>query len=352
MEITDLLKLVLKQKASDLHLTVGLPPMLRLDGKLTPTEFEKLSAADTEKLVLSLLNEDQRKTFTERGELDFTYTCDEIGRFRANVFTQRGCRAAALRVIPDEVPTIQQLGLPDSLAALARQPWGLVLATGPAACGKTTTLAAMVDLVNQERPCHIITVEDPIEYIHPHKKAMVNQREVFSDTASFTDAVRSSLREDPDVILIGELRDTETTATAVTAAETGNLVFSTMATTDAVQTIDRIIDAFPEGQHQQVRTQLSMALSGIVSQRLIPRADGQGRAVAAEVMVVTPAIRSMIREEKTPLIYSSLDTGGKVGMQSMNQALYKLCQDKVIHVPDALAISRNPEELKRMLLRK
>lgn len=213
LQAKDLLKLVLKQKASDLHLTVGLPPMLRLDGKLTPTEFEKLTPADTERLVLSLLNEEQRKTFTERGELDFTYTSDETGRFRANVFTQRGNRAAALRVIPDEVPTIQQLGLPDSLAALARQPWGLVLATGPAGCGKTTTLAAMMDLVNQERPCHIITVEDPIEYIHPHKKAMVNQREVFSDTASFTDAVRSCLREDPDVILIGELRDAETTST-------------------------------------------------------------------------------------------------------------------------------------------
>jgi twitching motility protein PilT len=322
--------------------------MMRVHGRLIATEFEALGVSEAEGLILSMLNDEQKEKLEKARSVDFTYSY--IARFRVNVFVEKGYLAAALRFIPFEIPTLKSLDFPPVVAELARKQRGLILVTGPTGSGKSTTLAAMIDLVNTEQSCHIITVEDPIEYLHPHKKSIVNQREVYSDTPSFSLALRDALREDPDVILVGEMRDLETISTAITAAETGHLVFATLHTIDAVQTIDRIIDVFPEGQQSQVRLQTSLALQGVISQRLIPRADGKGRVAAIEVLSVTSAVANLIREKKTHQIYSLIETGVKEGMRSMNQSLADLCKARLIRIGDALTCSNKPELLKRLLL--
>ena len=348
MEILELLRMVIEKDASDLHLTVGLPPMLRLHGRLVPSDKELITVSDIERLVFGMLNDEQKRKLQEARSIDFTYSY--IARFRVNIFYEKGYLAAAMRFIPFEIPSLEKLKLPSVVTDLARCNRGIVLVTGPTGSGKSTTLAAMLDLINSEQAVHIITIEDPIEYLHPHKKSVVNQREVYTDTPSFSLALRDALREDPDVILVGEMRDLETISTAITAAETGHLVFATLHTNDAVQTIDRIIDVFPEGQQSQIRLQTSLALQGVISQHLIPRADGKGRVAAIEAMSVTPAVANLIREKKTHQIYSLIETGIKEGMLSMNQSLADLVKDRMIRVNDALDYSSKPENLKRMLL--
>ncbi|MBU1087427.1 MAG: type IV pilus twitching motility protein PilT [Candidatus Omnitrophica bacterium] len=348
MEILELIRMAIEKNASDLHLTVGLPPMLRIHGRLISTESERLTASDVENLINKMLTDEHRAKLEQARSIDFTYSY--IARFRVNVFYEKGYLAAALRFIPFEIPSLEKLGVPFIVSELARKQRGLILVTGPTGSGKSTTLAAMIDLVNSEQACHIITIEDPIEYLHPHKKSIVNQREVYSDTPSCSLALRDALREDPDVILVGEMRDLETISTAITAAETGHLVFATLHTNDAVQTIDRIIDVFPEGQQSQIRLQTSLALQGVISQRLIPTADGKGRVAAIEAMSVTPAVANLIREKKTHQIYSMIETGAKEGMLSMNQSLADLCKARLIRIGDAITYSNKPELLKRMLL--
>jgi len=348
MEIFELIRLCVEKNASDLHITVGLPPMMRIHGRLMATEYDSLTATDAENLIMKMVNKEQKEKLDQARSIDFTYSY--LARFRVNVYMEKGYMTAALRFIPFEIPSLEQLEMPSVVMDLTRKQRGLVVVTGPTGSGKSTTLAAMINQVNLEQACHIITVEDPIEYLHPHKKSIVNQREVYSDTPSFRLALRDSLREDPDVILVGEMRDLETISTAITAAETGHLVFATLHTVDAVQTIDRIIDVFPEGQQSQIRLQTSLALQGVVSQRLIPRADGKGRVAAIEAMSVTPAVANLIRERKTHQIYSMIETGKKEGMRSMNQSLADLCREKVIRINDAITFSNKPELLKRMLL--
>jgi len=350
MEINDLLAIAVKRQASDLHLTVGVPPTLRIDGRMFPLgEYSKLMVADAENLVLSMMKEKQRAAFEQRGELDFSYSIAGIGRFRVNAFRQRGSVAAALRTISPKIMSLEELGMPAILRDLAFKPRGLVLVTGPTGSGKSTTLAAMIDLINREQECHIITLEDPIEYLHSHNKSIVNQREIGLDSDSFANALRASLRQDPDVILVGEMRDMETISTAITAAETGHLVFATLHTSDAAQTIDRIIDVFPSYQQQQVRIQLSMSLQGIVSQQLLPRMGAPGRVAAVEILVTNPAIRNLIREGKTPQICSIMQTGSQLGMQTMDGALRSLYLQGVISYEDALAYAADADNLARML---
>ncbi|MFH1776959.1 MAG: type IV pilus twitching motility protein PilT [Candidatus Omnitrophota bacterium] len=348
MQIADLLRLVLEKNASDLHLTVGLPPMLRVHGAILTTDYPPMLPEDVEKMIFSMINEEQKEKLYHQRSIDFTYSY--IARFRVNIYMEKGFLAAALRIIPFEIPTVQSLKLPNIIAELARKSRGLVLVTGPTGSGKSSTLAAMINLINTEEAVHIITIEDPIEYLHEHKKSIVNQREINKDTLGFSAALRDALRQDPDVILVGEMRDLETISTAITAAETGHLVFATLHTNDAVQTIDRIIDVFPEGQQAQIRMQMSMCLQGVVSQRLLPRADKKGRIAAIEAMTITSAIANLIREKKTHQIYSLIETGVKEGMRSINQSLSDLCRDKIIKIQDALACSPRPESLKRMLL--
>lgn len=348
MNISDLIRLVIEKNASDLHLTVGLPPVLRIDGKLVTTEKEALTATDAEQLIMSMLNKEQIEKLKTSRSIDFTYSY--IGRFRVNVYMEKGYLAAALRIIAFGIPTLDSLKLPPVISDLARRQNGLILVTGPAGSGKSTILAAMIDLINTEQSSHIITIEDPIEYLHPHKKSIMHQREVYSDTLSFSGALWDALHEDPDVILVSEMRDMDTISAALTAAETGCLVFSSLRTMDTVQSIDRIIDVFPEGQQSQIRLQTSLSLQGIISPRLIPRADGKGRVAAIEVMNVTSAVANLIREKKTHQIYSLIETGTKEGMRSMNQSLADLCKERLVRIGDALAYSNKPELLKRMLL--
>jgi twitching motility protein PilT len=346
----DLLTLMIERGASDLHITTGTHPQLRLHGKLTPiTQFEPLSPTDTQRLAYSVLNEGQKQKFEEDNELDLSFGIHGLARFRCNVYRQRGAVACAVRVIPVKIRGFEELGLPSIVEQLADRPKGLILVTGPTGSGKSTTLAAMVDKVNSERAEHIVTIEDPIEFVHQHKKCMVNQREVFSDTHSFKNALKSILRQDPDVVLVGEMRDLETVSAALTIAETGHLTLGTLHTNSCAQTINRIIDVFPTSQQDQVRTQLSLVLEGVLSQQLIPTADGRGRAMALEIMVATPAIRNLIREQKIHQIYSAMQAGQKFGMQTMNQSLAELVQKRRISRDEALNRSTLPEELAGLL---
>jgi twitching motility protein PilT len=350
--LPELLNALVELKGSDLHITTATPPQVRVHGKLQTLDLPVLGAAETKALAYSVLTDAQKKRFEETLELDFSFGIRGLARFRCNVFNQRGAVAAVYRVIPETVRTFQELGLPPVLATLSERPRGLVLVTGPTGSGKSTTLAAMIDKINTERREHILTIEDPIEYIHQHKGCLVNQREVHSDTQGFANALRAALREDPDIVLIGELRDLETIESALRIAETGHLTFATLHTNSAAQTINRIIDVFPAHQQGQIRTQLSLVLEGIVCQALLPRADGQGRAMALEVLVPSPAIRNLIRDDKVHQIYSSMQTGQeKLGMQTMNQSLATLYQKRLITLDQALSASSLRDELEQMIAR-
>ncbi len=335
--------------ASDLHLTVGKPPTLRLNGKLYPLGDTALLPEDVRQSAEQLMDESHREIFSRKGEVDLSYSVSGLGRFRVNIYCQRGSTALALRVLNTEIPELDKLGLPDSTYQLARRQKGFVVVTGPTGSGKSTTLAAMINLINQERNCHILTLEDPIEYLHPHGNSLVNQREIGGDSNDFAQALRAALRQDPDVILLGEMRDLETISIAITAAETGHLVFATLHTIDAPQTIDRIIDVFPPEQQQQVRVQLANNLVGVVAQQLLPRQDGGGRALASEVMITNPAIRNLIREGKIYQIYSTMQTSGRQGMQTMDASLVNLYQQGSIDQETAVGHSVDPEEIKKQL---
>jgi twitching motility protein PilT len=348
--ITTLLEAVLDRRGSDLHLTAGAPPVIRVDGSLRRLEeHPPLEAELLQRMIYSILTQKQRERLEQELELDLSYALPGKARFRVNVYFQRESIGAAFRLIPFEIKSVEELQLPRHTEEFARIPRGLVLVTGPTGSGKSTTLASLVDVVNREKDLHIMTVEDPIEFLHEHKRCIVNQREVGQDTTSFAAALKHVLRQDPDVILVGEMRDLETISTALTAAETGHLVFATLHTQDAPQTIDRIIDVFPPFQQQQVRVQLAVTLQGVVSQMLLPRADGNGRVAAAEVLVATPAVRNLIREAKIHQIYSAMQAGGKHGMQTMDQSLAGLVRAGHITFERAAADCHELEELRRML---
>ena len=348
--IPELLELVLNRGASDLHLTSGSPPVLRLHGDLVPmTEYPALSAQGLRSMIYAILPQRRREELEQELELDMSYSLPGKARFRVNVYFQRDSIGAAFRLIPFEIKSVESLGLPPVVSEFARFPRGFVVVTGPTGSGKSTTLAGLVDIVNQERRCHIMTVEDPIEFLHRHKSSIVNQREVGSDTHGFAPALKHVLRQDPDVILVGEMRDLETIATAITAAETGHLVFATLHTQDAPQTIDRIIDVFPPHQQQQVRVQLSTTLQGVVTQQLLQTADGRGRVVATEVLVATAAVRNLIREGKVHQIYSVMQAGGRFGMRTMDASLAELVQAGRITNELAMDRSHDPEELTRLM---
>jgi twitching motility protein PilT len=349
--LPELLKTTVDLGGSDLHLTTATPPQVRVNGKLARLEMGELTPSDTKQLAYSVLTDAQKKRFEETLELDFSFGIKGLARFRCNLFNQRGAVAAVYRLIPERIRSFEELGLPQVLANLADRPRGLVLVTGPTGSGKSTTLASMIDKINVERREHILTIEDPIEYIHPHKNCLVNQREVHSDTNGFSIALRAALREDPDVVLIGEMRDLETIESALRIAETGHLTFATLHTNSAAQTINRIIDVFPAHQQGQIRTQLSLVLEGIVCQALLPKANG-GRVVSLEILIPTPAIRNLIREDKIHQIYSAMQTGQeKVGMQTANQALASLHLSGKITLDTALLASSNREELQEMINR-
>src|SRR3989304_1026657 len=346
----ELLTILIDRGGSDLHLTTGTYPQIRLHGRLVPlTEFEVLAAQDTQRLGYSGLHEGQKQKFEEENGVGLSFGIRGLARFRCNVFRQRGAVAAAIRVIPFKIRSFDDLGLPAVVSQLAERPKGLVLVTGPTGSGKSTTLAAMVDKINNERSDHIVTIEDPIEFVHQHKKCMVNQREVTSDTHSFTQALKYVLRQDPDVVLIGEMRDLETISAALTIAETGHLTLATLHTNSCAQTMNRVIDVFPPHQQPQVRSQLSLVLEGVLSQTLIPRADGRGRVMALEIMINTPAIRNLIREEKIHQIYSAMQAGTKFGMQTLNQSLGILVQRGLITRDDAMNRSTLPDELNQLM---
>ncbi len=350
MDINELLTLVKEKRASDLHIKVGNHPILRINGRLQLlTDHPTLDQAAARTLIESMMSDAQIQVFREHLELDFAYSVPGVSRFRVNVYQQRGSMGAAIRAIPMGVPALEDLGLPDVVRRLAALPRGLVLVTGPTGSGKSTTLAAIINHINQTRSEHIVTIEDPIEYLHRDNKSVVNQREVGMDTLSFANALRHFLRQDPDVVLIGEMRDLETISTAITAAETGHLVFATLHTQSAAQTVDRIIDVFPPHQQTQVRTQLSVALEGVLSQTLIPMASGQGRIAAIEVMLATGAIRNLIREGKTFQIPSAIMSGAKEGMQTLNQALRVLVEHKKITYEDAVSKATSERDLAQLL---
>lgn len=335
--------------ASDLHITVGVPPIVRVNGKLMPLKYPKLMPKDTQELIYSILTQEQRDILERNFEYDTSYSIPGKGRFRVNVYFQRGTIAAAFRSIPFKIPTVEELRLPLVVKDFAMKPRGFVVVTGPTGSGKSTTLAALINIINETRNCHVITIEDPIEYLHSHKKSVINQREVGSDTKSFANALKYALRQDPDVILIGEMRDLETIQTALTAAETGHLVFATLHTVDAAQTIDRIIDVFPPHQQQQVRIQLAGCLQGIIAQQLLPRRDGKGRIVAVEILVATPGVRNLIREGKTHQIYTAMQTGQKYGMQTLDMALADLVKRGWITFETALEKCQDPASLRQLV---
>lgn len=347
LHINDLLRMLVEKDASDLHLRVGEPPVMRIHGELVRTNLPVLRPEDTQALVYSILNEERRAHFERFMELDMSYAIPGLARFRVNIFRQRGHVGAVMRVIPLRIKTIDELGLPPVVKELVMRPRGLFLVTGPTGSGKSTSLAAMIDYINTHRRCHIITIEDPIEFVHQDKLAAIEQREVGQDTHSFNDALKHVMRQNPDVILVGEMRDLETIALAITAAETGHLVFATLHTTDAPQTVDRIIDVFPPEQQQQIRMQLSVTLLAVISQTLLPRANEPGRIAAFEVMVATPAIRALIREGKTHQIYTDILTGAEYGMQSLDACLLDLLRRRLITYEDALAKSSNPKDFEQ-----
>lgn len=352
LPLPQLLKILVDEGGTDLHITTNSPPVIRVHGKLKRIEHPPLTPAETKQIIYSILNDTQKYKFEEHWELDFSFGIKGIARFRGNVFMQRGAVAGAFRKIPYEILSFEKLGLPPVVATFSERPRGLVLVTGPTGSGKTTTLAALIDKINAERPDHIITIEDPIEYLHTHKTAMINQRELHADTKSFPDALRAALREDPDVVLIGEMRDLETIQAAITTAETGHLTFGTLHTNSAAQTINRIIDVFPTHQQDQVRTQLAMNVEGIVTQALLPKASGRGRCVAVEVLTPSPAVRHLIRDNKIHQIYSAMQTGqAKYGMITFNQSLASLYFKREISLELAVSVSHNSEELNEMIRR-
>ncbi|MBL7151651.1 MAG: type IV pilus twitching motility protein PilT [Candidatus Omnitrophica bacterium] len=348
MEIRELLLLCIKKGASDLHITSGEPPILRIDGRLYRTEFPPLDKAELKKIIYEILTNSQKETFERDLELDFSLALPSMDRFRINVHTQRGCVEAAFRRIPLEIPSMDFLGLPPVIPELARRSNGLVLITGPTGTGKTTTLATMIELINNEREALVVCIEDPIEFVFHNKKSIIKQREVFSDTHSFAEALRHALRQDPNVIVVAEMRDLETISTALTAAETGHLVLATLHTPDAPQTIERIIDVFPPYQQQQVRLQLGDCLQGVVSQLLLPHASGKGRVLATEIMIGTSGIRNLIRESEIEQIPTMMQTGSQFGMKTMDKSLRELVQKGLITREVALSKVKNPEEFKQL----
>jgi twitching motility protein PilT len=350
LNLRALLEEMIQKDASDLHITAAEKPKLRVDGDIVDSSVpDVLTPKDTLQLAYSVLTENQKKRFETDDELDFSFGIQNLARFRGNVFKQRGCVAMVIRMIPFNVRTFQELGLPPVIAKLAERPRGLILVTGPTGSGKSTTLAAIIDKINKERKGHIITVEDPIEFIHRHQACIVNQREIGTDTKTFANALKYALREDPDVILVGEMRDLETVAAALTIAETGHLVLATLHTNSAAESINRIIDVFPSNQQSQVRAQLAFVLEGVITQTLLPKAKGRGRCMAAEIMVATPAIRALIRDDKIHQIYSAMQSGKKFGMQTMNDALYQLYTSREVSQEECERVSSDPKEFLRMI---
>jgi twitching motility protein PilT len=350
LNLRALLEEMIQRDASDLHITAAEKPKLRVDGDMTDSSVpDILTPKDTLQLAYSVLTENQKKRFETDDELDFSFGIQNLARFRGNVFKQRGCVAMVIRMIPFNVRTFQDLGLPPVIAKLAERPRGLILVTGPTGSGKSTTLAAIIDKINKERKGHIITVEDPIEFIHRHQSCIVNQREIGTDTKTFASALKYALREDPDVILVGEMRDLETVAAALTIAETGHLVLATLHTNSAAESINRVIDVFPSNQQSQVRAQLAFVLEGVVTQTLLPKLKGRGRAMAAEIMVATPAIRALIRDDKVHQIYSAMQSGKKFGMQTMNDALFQLYTAREVAQEECERVSHDPKEFLRMI---
>jgi len=350
VNLHQLLKAMIEKGASDMHITTGSPPLLRIDGQIVPLKLPPLGPVETKQLCYSILTEEQKIQFEKTNELDLSFGVKSLSRFRANVYMQRGAVAGAFRTIPFKILTFDELGLPNVVADLAQRPAGLVLVTGPTGYGKSTTLAAMIDKINSEQRLHIITIEDPIEYLHPHKLSIVNQREVGTDTEGFKIALKYVLRQDPDVVLVGEMRDLETIEAALTISETGHLVFATLHTNSAISTINRIIDAFPPHQQDQVRAKLSFVLQAVVSQQLVPRAGVPGRAMALEVMIPNAAIRNLIREGKIHQIYTQMQMGqDKHGMQTLNQSLFSLYQRRMISLEEAQGRTVEPEEFRMMV---
>ena len=353
MDISELLEKLVKEGGSDLHISSNLPPAIRIDGKLKRMDYPPLAPDDVENLLFPMSSNEQRRRLEQEWELDFSYGIEGLSRFRVNFYKDKGNYAAAFRTITSKVPTFDQLGLPEIVRTTAEKPRGLILVTGPTGSGKSTTLAAMIDYINSTRAEHILTIEDPIEFVHTSKTSIVHQRELGMDTRSFANALKSALREDPDIILVGEMRDHETIALALTAAETGHLVFGTLHTSSASQTVDRIIDVFPEGQQQQIRVQLANSLQAVFAQTLLPKIqpDGtkKGRVMAQEIMLVTPAIANLIRESKAAQIYSTIQMNQGMGMQTLEMALANLYKQKLVTLEDALSKTSRPEELKRMI---
>jgi twitching motility protein PilT len=353
MYMEELLQMVFDRDGSDLHLAANVPPIIRINGKLTKTDYEPLTGEDTQRLIFSILSNEQRKQLEQTYELDCSYGVVGLGRFRVNAFKSKGTYSAVLRTITSKAPRLEDMKMPPIVQELTHKPRGMVLVTGPTGSGKSTTLAAMIDHINSTRAEHILTIEDPVEFVHQSKMSLVNQRELHADTRSFDNALRAALREDPDVILVGEMRDLETIRLALSAAETGHLVFGTLHTSSASQTVDRIVDVFPPHQQTQIRVQLSNSLVAVLSQTLVPKANlepgKKGRVMAQEIMIVTPAIGNLIREGKTAQIYSSIQTGGKYGMQTLEMALRDLYLQKMISYEDALAKSSKPDDLAKML---
>jgi twitching motility protein PilT len=347
--LDELLAMAAERQASDVHLTANLPPMLRIDGHLRPMNFDRMEPSQGQRLIYSILTDHQISEFEQKHELDFSHGIAKVGRFRVNVYMQRGSVGAAFRLIPRRIPTFEQLGLPVVVRKLAGRTSGLILITGPTGSGKSTTLAAILDHINQTRDCHVITIEDPIEYLHRHQRAMINQRELGSDTFGWAAALRSALREDPDVVLIGEMRDLETIDNALKIAETGHLVLGTLHTRNAPQSIDRIIDVFPPHQQEQIRVLLASSLEAVIAQQLLPKISGVGRMAAVEVMIVTTGIRNLIREGKTHQIYSMVETGGEEGMQTMDHALAQLTRSGQVAENEAVARSIDQDNFRRWL---